>query len=437
MEKIKFEDIRIKKVEEPEVLFSKEKEIKEGKTVIKKEKIDRKKVKINSYKIKKSHFEPKNTKIRKSFVACLYLSILILTFFWGSNFFQKAKVSLEVKRQDIDYQSEIFNLNQNSSDYEIMINTEVYEESIGLSSSQKISSKSEGKIKLFNSFSTNSIKLSSGSLLKDDRSYPYVLKKDVTVPGFKSEDGVLSPGEADAEIEAFLAGEVYDGKPTHFTIDSFEGSSKFEKIYGELKDELSGGKEGTIYSLNESDKIILADLAQTKIKDNLIKQVQSLIPEGYLFYPELTNFSYYLNGEITSDKPATKVKIEATLKAVLLKKESLVKYVIKKSIKNIDDKEREEISLNGLEELNIFFKNRGEKITKETNTISLDVSGKIEAIWKPEVEEIKDKLSGLLKEETLSIFEEDRGVIKAKVSIYPPWQKYIPQNKSRIEINLD
>lgn len=437
MEKIKLEDIRIKKMEEPRVLFSEEKEDKKEKIPTKEERIERKKVKVNSYKIKKSHFEPKNTNIRKPFIVSLYLSILVLAFFWGSNFFQKAKVSLEVKRKDIDYQSEVFNFSQSSSDYEIMINTEIYNEAIGLSSSQKISSKSQGKIKLFNSFSTNSIKLSSGSLLKDDRGYPYILKKEVIIPGFKSEDGVLTPGETEAEIEAFLAGEVYDGNPTRFTIDSFEGTAKFEKVYGELKDFLTGGKEGTIYSLNENDKIILADLAKSKIKDNLIKQVESLIPEGYLFYPNLTNFSYYLNGEITRDKPATKVEIEATLKAVLLKRESLVKNIIKKSIENIEEEEKKEINLNGLELLDISFKNKGEEITKEMSSTSLNISGKVEAVWKPEIEEIKEKLSGLLKQETHSVFEEDNGVVRAKVSIYPPWQKYIPQNKSRIEINLD
>ncbi len=432
MEKIKFEDIRIKKVEEPKIFSPKEEKPKK-----KEEKIVKKKVKINNYKIKESYFQPRNTNIRRPFIVSLYISILILAFFWGSNFFQKAKVSLEVKRQNIDYQTEAFNLNQNQSDYEIMINTEVYNESIGLSASQKISSKSRGKIKLFNTYSTNSIKLTSGSLLKDDRGYPYVLTKDASIPGFKSEDGVLSPGETEVEIEAFLAGEVYDGKPTRFTIDSFEGTNKFEKVYGELDDVLSGGREGTIYSLNDEDRIILADLAKTKIKDSLIKQVESLTPEGYLFYPSLTNFSYYLNGEITSDKPITKVGIEATLKVVLLKKESLVKNIIKKSIKNIDDEEKKEINLNGLELLDISFKNKEEEISKEMSTVSLNVFGSIEAVWKPEIEGMKDKLSGLLKEETASVFEKDNGIVRAKVSIYPPWQKYMPENKSRIEITLD
>jgi hypothetical protein len=52
-----------------------------------------------------------------------------------------------------------------------------------------------------------------------------------SIPGFTSIDDVVTAGQAEVPIEAFLAGEVYDGDPSLFTVDAFEGTSKFEKVY--------------------------------------------------------------------------------------------------------------------------------------------------------------------------------------------------------------
>lgn len=441
MAKIKLEDIKIKKTEGDSNFFleNKEKIIKTKKLEepeLKKDKIN-KKVKINQYKIDKSPILSNNVPVRKSLVICLYASVLLLAFFWGSNFFEQANIDLIVKRQAINYQADIFNLNRDKTDYEIMINTEVYKETIGLSETEKVSSKSVGQIKLFNLYSTAPVKLSEGSFLKDDRGYPYIIKKDVSIPGFTSVDDVVTAGQTEVSIEAFLAGEVYDGQPSLFTIDAFEGTSKFEKVYGNSDGVLSGGKEGTIYSLNEADKIILADIVETKVKDDLIKQVESLIPEGYLFYPKLTNFSYFLDGEISSDEPATSVEIEATLRAVLVREENLTKNIINKSIEKLEEGEEKEIILNGLKNLNLSFSDKDFKISKDGDQVKLEITGELEAVWQPDKEVLKDKLKGLKKEDSLDVFSTDRGIEKARVKIYPPWKKYIPTNKTKIKITLD
>ncbi|HPI82323.1 MAG TPA: hypothetical protein PK122_03775, partial [Candidatus Paceibacterota bacterium] len=154
MTKIKLEDIKIKKTEETSNFFLEDrekdkrpKEVEEPK--LKKVKLD-KKVKINRYKVDKSSILSNNVPVRKSLVICLYASILLLAFFWGSNFFEQANIDLIVKRQTINYLDDSFSLSRNKDDYEIMINTEVYKETIGLSETEKVSSKSTGQIKLYN-----------------------------------------------------------------------------------------------------------------------------------------------------------------------------------------------------------------------------------------------------------------------------------------------
>lgn len=237
MGKIKLEDIKTKDSSTSNFSTEKEVEIPVVKDKIKKEKI------VNPQK-NKSQFKPsKNVPVRRILVIILYISILIAAFFWGGNFFQKAKIELVVKKEKIDYSSDVFELKYDNKDYEIMINTDIYYESIGFSLSEKIASKSEGSVRLFNYYSTSGVNLSAGSFIKDDRGYPYTLKSNVTIPGFKSEDDIITPGETVAKIEAFLPGEIYNGNPIKFTIDSFEGTNKFEKVYGECNEELLGEKK--------------------------------------------------------------------------------------------------------------------------------------------------------------------------------------------------
>lgn len=345
-------------------------------------------------------------------------------------------MELKVRREKIDHSSTIIGLSLDKKDYEIMINTETYNESVGFSNSEKISFKSQGAIKLFNYFSTSPIYLSAGSFVKDDRGYPYILKSNVSIPGLKSEDDVVTPGEVEVKIEAFLAGEIYNGEPVKFTIDSFEGTNKFEKVHGHLTEELTGGIEGKVYNLSEEDKVSLVDLVNSRIKSDIINQSSLLIPEGYIFYPTLSGISYSIEDEITSDKPALKIPIRVTLGAVLIKKDNLKKIILEKSIENLEETEVDSIKLEGLEDMEVVFEKK-EEIDKNTKEIKLKIDGTLEAIWFPDINIVKKELVGRDKEEILSILKKNKGIEAAKISIYPPWQKYMPEEESRIDIVLD
>ncbi len=430
MEKIKLEDIRVK---ENSATSSFPKEKREEVFV---PKIELKKTKPVKVKRKKPLKISSGFQVGKALIVALYVSIIISAFFWGSNFFQKAKMELKVRREKIDHSSTIIGLSLDKKDYEIMINTETYNESVGFSNSEKISFKSQGAIKLFNYFSTSPIYLSAGSFVKDDRGYPYILKSNVSIPGLKSEDDVVTPGEVEVKIEAFLAGEIYNGEPVKFTIDSFEGTNKFEKVHGHLTEELTGGIEGKVYNLSEEDKVSLVDLVNSRIKSDIINQSSLLIPEGYIFYPTLSGISYSIEDEITSDKPALKIPIRVTLGAVLIKKDNLKKIILEKSIENLEETEVDSIKLEGLEDMEVVFEKK-EEIDKNTKEIKLKIDGTLEAIWFPDINIVKKELVGRDKEEILSILKKNKGIEAAKISIYPPWQKYMPEEESRIDIVLD
>ena len=113
-----------------------------------------------------------------------------------------------------------------------------------------------------------------------------------------------------------------------------------------------------------------------------------------------------------------------------------VKNIIKKSIPKISAEEIEEIKILGLENLAFNFTNQDQQISKDTNLISFVLTGDIDAVWYPNLYLLKSKLLGVYKDETLAIFRQDPGISSAIVKIFPPWQKHLPKNIDKINVEL-
>ena len=74
-------------------------------------------------------------------------------------------------------------------------------------------------------------------------------------------------------------------------------------------------------------------------------------------------------------------------------------------------------------------------ITKDLNSIPFSLTGDVDAIWYPEINQLKNKLQGINKSDVLSIFRLDPGTSSAIVKIFPPWENNIPNNLNNINID--
>jgi hypothetical protein len=151
-------------------------------------------------------------------------------------------------------------------------------------------------------------------------------------------------------------------------------------------------------------------------------------------YPDAINFSYKIDEGVLSETPETKVKMEGSLSAVLIKEESLLENVIDVSLTDVTDKEKPEIQISNLSNLTFGFLDKNQVITKDTNTLSFYFDGEVEAVWFPDLEVLKSQLIGVHKDEVMPIFRQDRGITRATVKIFPPWKKFVPNNPLKINI---
>ena len=107
------------------------------------------------------------------------------------------------------------------------------------------------------------------------------------------------------------------------------------------------------------------------------------------------------------------------------------------SLPNIKGDELKEITIPDLDKLSFSFADNAQVIEKDMNSIPFFLSGDLVIIWKPDVENLKNKLIGVSEDNVLQIFRQDPGVASAVVKIFPIWQKHIPEDVTKINIAID
>ena len=377
--------------------------------------------------------------IHKPTIIIFIFCIIIGGIYWGGNIVEKADVTITAKHQLVTYNTKQFIASKDTTgnpvDFEIMIVSDKRTKNIILSDSKEVSTKAQGSITLYNEFSTNPIKLSSGTYTMDEGGKTYKVDSTVTIPGYKLDaDKKIIPGQTVANISSFLSGDAYNGEPKSFFITSFKGTAKYDKIYGKLKTALLGGAQGVVYTLNDANKTNIDNLAKTYLKEDLMKQVKAQVPPGYILYPDALTFSYKTDDNFISKNPDAEVPMEGTLSVVLLKEQSLIDNIIKISIPNITGDESKEIKISDLNKFVFNFTDANQVIMKEMTTVSFSLTGSVNAIWSPDVDVLKTKLLGVDKNKVLPVFREDKGIASALVKIFPSWKSYIPNDVSKINI---
>lgn len=401
------------------------------------------KTKISSEKrINRTPQIKKEKKIISRSTAIVFIICIILgSIYWAGNYFQKANIEITSKHQPISYNKKTFTSTLdddiNTVDFEIMIVSDQKSKKFTLTEPESVSIKSTGVITFFNEFATTPQKLLMGTFLADDAGKTYKTNETITIPGYKLDSNKrIIPGQVTANISAFLPGEAYNGSPEDFYITSFKNTAKYNKIYAKIKTPLAGGMSGMVYTLNEDDKINVKTFAESTFKNDLLGKVKALVPPGYILYPNATSFSYIIKDNAMSKTSEAEIVIEGELAVILLNEKSLVKNIIKVSLPEIKKEEINEIKILYLDKLVFNFSDVNQLITKELNTISFSLTGDIDALWVPNIEVLKTKLVGVHKDNVLAIFRQDPGISSALVKLFPPWQKYIPSDISKINLIL-
>ena len=347
-------------------------------------------------------------------------------------------IVLSQKHQIVELKHQEFVLDktkQSPIDFEVMIVSDTQKRDILLTKTKTISDYAQGDILFSNSYSANPEKISANSFVSDESGKAYKLDKAVIVPGYTMSKSKKIPGTVSAHVTAFLPGDTYNGNPKNFYISSYKGTKKYNTIYGTAQSAISGGAMGLVYVIGDDTKALLA-IANLKsdasFESNLIKKIE--VPSGYILYPRGVTFTSDVDDQVMSPTPQTKIDINSTLSAIILKKDDVSKFLIKNSIPNITNSELGEIKIQGLDSLNFSFKDPNQLVHKDLQSVDFYLDGPIDMVWMPDIGSLKDSLLGVPFSTVQSIFHQDPGISSATVKIFPPWERYLPSNRDVVKI---
>lgn len=410
-----------------------EEEVKPNKHILRRETED----KIYSTpRVKKS-----NIYIRKPIRLLLLVSILLGGVYFVSNIFEKTTITIKQKTTELILNKEqlsAFNTKDSPMNFELMIVPETETKEITLTEKEDVSIKARGEVTFYNEYSTKPQKLLIHTFISDSNGKAYQTDSAITIPGYKLDQSKkIIPGLASVGITSFLAGDSYNGEPSDFSINSFKGTAKAKKIYAKLKSPLKGGAQGIVYKPSPQDLGVLNAYALSTFKSNLLKRVTAQVPPGYILYPEAMNVSSKVEDNILSPTPNYKAKISGLVSSVIINQDDLSRTLIKRLLPDLSPVELAQIKIGDISNLTFSFSNASQTISKDLKSISFNLSGKINPVWSHDIESLRKSYAGVPKKDIQGIFKSDPGITSASVKIFPPWNKYLPVDSSKIDIIIE
>ncbi len=381
--------------------------------------------------------KPKKPVGRSIFFFFIIIIVIVGTY-WASIYFEKATILIKAKEQLSTLTNKQFVASKaKDSDlgFEIMIMSGDQTKTMTLTETDNISVKASGQVTLLNEFSKTNQNLLVGTFLSDNNGKTYRLNNNVKIPGFTlDKENKIIPGSVDVTITAFLPGEAYNGTPKDFQIVGFKGTAKYTKIYAKAKSIVSGGRTGLVYVLSEDQKAKMDGRSDSLILEDLQKKLSAEVPEGYIYYPGAISYNYNLGENNYFEKPIADVHIAYNLSVVLLKKDELSKVIIKNLLPKISSGEFEEIKITDLSKLNFSFVNNNQFINKELESVIFNLTGPVDLLWNPNINEIKNKIAGTPKNNITDFFNSMSGIAKAELKMLPPWKSNLPTDIHRINV---
>ena len=156
-----------------------------------------------------------------------------------------------------------------------------------------IRERAQGKVKIFNAYSSSPQTLVAGTRLQDSSGNVFRLNNGIIIPGAGVAEGKIVPTSIVTDVAADAPGERYNIGPTEFRIPGFRGTPKYQGFYAKSETAFQNGFEGQA-------KIILADDLKRASEDITQRLVETLRSELSAKIPSGQDFLVPAGGRETA-----------------------------------------------------------------------------------------------------------------------------------------
>ena len=353
----------------------------------------------------------------------------------------RLEIKISLKKNSVPFNEVIdvgkdFNLKPvNSSSTPIKLPAELFAERRNLqlnflaTGKEKIERKAQGKITIYNSYSSDSQKLVANTRFLTPDNKIFRLIKAITIPGAKIQEGKIIPSSIEADVIADQAGAEYNiGPVVRFTIPGFKDTPKYAGFYAKSEQAMSGGFVGEIAVPTDKD---IGD-AEIKIKQVLESSLKTAIfsqlPKEFKVIDGSSEFAIInekINKEVDKDKKFS-IFADTQMKLIAFREKDLEDALTAKSLIQLTSEDYKVVESNieyGVPRPNF---DKGE--------MSFPVKGQIVLERKIDIDRFRQQILSKTEIDLKSLVFSLPGLEKAQISFWPIYIKQVPNKIERIKI---
>lgn len=301
------------------------------------------------------------------------------------------------------------------------------------SSSGRFLKKAEGVIRLYNAYTVQSGTWQQGTKFVSSEGKLFLAKNKINVPGAKIKNGKLTPSFVDVPVVAAEGGSDYNIGSSHFSVFAYRGTPKYIKFYGQSFQPMTGG--GKSLQVTKEDLEKAENILIEKVKAELETALKNEIPDGFVFLSKALE-TKILEKSSSVDVGAEAEKFNFQVKAkstnISFRSKDIEDFAVLSILAQISsDKElyRQSVKINYLLET----------VNLELGSLTLSLNGSAKIYPKIDFDSLKKALVGKSLAETNILLDNQPGIARSEIQVFPFWLRSISNNleKIRIEIRID
>ncbi len=346
------------------------------------------------------------------------------------HFTASARVMLRPAFNDLSFNKEVLaRTDIEEPDYEealigakLLSSAKEVSDSFSATGTSETATKARGTVTVFNKYNDGQILVENTRFLSADSKLFYSQER-ITVP---------AGGTTEVEVVAAEAGPSYNIKPTTFSVPGLLGSPRYTSVYAESEENMQGGSEGEVAVVTEEDieraKEKLIQKAETEFANEFLATADSsftALPDS-VEVEIVESSSSAEAGTAVSDFSVT---LEVEGRALAYNEEEAQKLV---EMWLKEKKGQGEFLKEGSRVVNVSV--AGDDV--QSGRIELKMEVKATLVKELDKTDLKRKLMGKTIGEARSFFASYPQVREMEVEIFPFWVKRIPDDPTRLDLNI-
>ena len=301
------------------------------------------------------------------------------------------------------------------------------------SQTKNIQEKANGKIIVYNGFSSEPQVFVANTRFESTGGKIYRIDKKITVPGAKIIGGKIEPSLIEAVVFADKAGEEYNIGPDQFTVPGLKDTPKYKGFYAKSKTEIKGGFSGTTKIAAKSDFDALKEKILSRLEKIFEEKTDKGVPANFLkpiLAKKITIIKETFEPQIGKPGESARLEIESELGAFGVLKKELEDLLV---VSNFGKEFKNKIKVSNLDQLSVSARN----INFEKGELDLLVKGKTKFVWQIDQNKLKDELINREDKKIEEVFALHSEIKQATVFFRPGFWRIFPKDSDKIILKIE